>query len=119
MSNLPQKTIETIKNYLTRQQKQVEKNLKSVNEDDPATAPALAESSEPGTDSWVADNHSNAVALMESLKQVGGNVKKALEKIKNGVYGKCEKCGKEIEQKRLMVFPTAELCLSCTAKKKK
>ncbi len=116
MSNLPQKTVETIKRLLMRQQKQVERNLKTVKEDDPATAPALAESSEPGTDSWIAQNHTIIVALVDTLKRAGSNIKKALGKIKDGSYGNCENCGQRIENGRLLAMPTAELCLSCSKK---
>lgn len=116
MSNLPQKTIETIKRLLQRQQRQVEQNLKTVKEDDPATAPSLAESSEPGTDSWIAQNHTSVVALGDTLKRAGGSIKKALGKIKDGNYGKCEHCGKHIENGRLLAMPTAELCLACSKK---
>jgi len=38
---------------------------------------------------------------------------KALEKIKNGKYGKCEKCGKPIDEKRLMAMPEAKTCAKC------
>ena len=27
--------------------------------------------------------------------------------------GKCEKCGKEIEEKRLLAYPGAKLCMKC------
>jgi len=37
----------------------------------------------------------------------------ALEKIKKGGYGICEKCQKEIEEKRLKVYPEAKNCLNC------
>jgi len=37
----------------------------------------------------------------------------ALEKIKKGKYGICEKCGKEIDEKRLKISPEARLCLKC------
>jgi len=37
----------------------------------------------------------------------------ALERIKKGKYGMCEKCGKEIEEKRLKISPEARLCLKC------
>jgi len=37
----------------------------------------------------------------------------ALEKIKKGSYGICEKCGKEIPIERLRIYPEAKLCLSC------
>lgn len=37
----------------------------------------------------------------------------ALEKIKKGKYGKCEKCKKEIPLPRLKIFPEAKTCLKC------
>lgn len=37
----------------------------------------------------------------------------ALEKIKKRKYGKCEGCGKEIDKKRLKVYPEARFCLKC------
>lgn len=37
----------------------------------------------------------------------------ALENIKNDKYGKCENCGKKIDEKRLKVFPEARLCMKC------
>lgn len=37
----------------------------------------------------------------------------ALEKIKNGTYGQCENCGKNIPKERLDVFPEARTCLKC------
>lgn len=45
-------------------------------------------------------------------------VQEALEKIEKGEYGSCEKCGQEIDQKRLEVYPEAELCLKCLQKER-
>lgn len=116
MLNLPGKSIQTIKKYLLRRQKEVEKQIKEVEEDDPATQPALAESSEPGTDSWLADAHIRAIALKSQLIKAAKSVKIALFKIKKKTYGKCESCKKEIEPARLEAMPTAVLCLSCSKK---
>ncbi|WIF94571.1 TraR/DksA C4-type zinc finger protein [Caminicella sporogenes] len=41
-------------------------------------------------------------------------VEKALEKIENGTYGICEKCGKEIEFDRLDIIPDTEFCMKCS-----
>lgn len=38
---------------------------------------------------------------------------KALEMIDNGSYGICSECGKEIAEKRLLLFPNATRCLAC------
>lgn len=40
-------------------------------------------------------------------------VNSALRKIKKGNYGKCEKCKKAINLKRLMAYPEAKTCLKC------
>lgn len=37
----------------------------------------------------------------------------ALEKIKKGTYGICEKCKKPISTQRLKVFPAAKTCRKC------
>lgn len=37
----------------------------------------------------------------------------ALDKLKNGRYGICEDCGKEIIEARLQVFPYAACCAIC------
>ena len=116
MLNFPTKTLELIKKYLLRQQREVDKNLKEVEEDDPVKAPSLAESSEPGTDSYIADTHSKAVVLELKLKNAKTSIKEALLKIKKGTYGKCEKCKKQIEIGRLLAMPTAQYCLTCSKK---
>ncbi len=40
-------------------------------------------------------------------------VENALKRIENGTYGKCLKCGGDISEERLMVFPSAENCIEC------
>jgi len=43
------------------------------------------------------------------------DIDSALEKIKKGKYGICEKCGKEIDIERLKTIPEARFCLKCKA----
>lgn len=116
MLNFPKQQINAIKKLLQKQQKQVEENIKEIEEDDPAKAPALAEPSEPGTDSYIADTHTKTVVLEEQLKNAGTSIKKALSKITKGSYGKCENCGKQIEMGRLLAMPTAQYCVACSKK---
>lgn len=119
MLNFPKNTLVFIKKHLLRQQREVDKNLKKVEEDDPAKSPALAESSEPGTDAYIADTHAKTVVLGQQLKSAKTSIKVALLKIKKGTYGKCEKCGKQIEVGRLLAMPTAQYCVSCSKKASK
>lgn len=49
-------------------------------------------------------------AILKQLETQYNEVKTALEKIKNGTFGLCEKCGKPIEKDRLSVNPSAKTC---------
>lgn len=114
MLNLHQKTFSQIKKILLRQKQDIEKELKSIEADDPVKDGSLAESSEPGTDSWLADMHGRALAIRQNLVNVLSKTTKALSNLRKGSYGKCERCGKQIEKERLLAMPTATLCLSCS-----
>lgn len=109
-------TINKIKTLLLHQQKKVEEEIKLLDEDDPVNSQAPIESSEPGTDSWVADTHTRTVAIKNTLRETLSKIKHALQSLSSGKYGKCEKCGKKIEQVRLQAVPTAILCISCSKK---
>lgn len=119
MLNFPKETLKTIKQYLLRQKKEVDQNLKRVEETDPAHTPFVAESSEPGTDSYIADTHTKTVVLKDQLARMSSSIRKTLSKIGQGSFGKCEKCGQHIELGRLLAMPTAEYCLSCSRKRLK
>ena len=43
-------------------------------------------------------------------------IKEALDRIEQGTFGVCEKCGKEISQERLMARPVTTLCIECKKK---
>lgn len=116
MLSFPKQSLDFIKKYLHRQQKEIDKNLKEVEEDDPARSPALAESSEPGTDSYIADTHTKSEVIKAQLIRMNSIIKIALSKIKIGTYGKCDNCGKQIETERLLALPSAQYCLSCSQK---
>ncbi len=40
-------------------------------------------------------------------------IDEALTRIREGIYGKCEKCEKRIRKKRLRVIPYAKYCIDC------
>jgi DnaK suppressor protein len=51
-------------------------------------------------------------ALAEELVETDA----ALERIEQGSYGRCEKCGGAIGRQRLLALPAARLCIECSAK---
>lgn len=112
-------SISAIKDLLLRQQKKVEEEIASLDKDDPVNSLEIAESSEPGTDSWMADTHGRVVAIKGGLQEMLIKIKKALANLKIGKYGKCEKCGNPIEPERLAAMPTATLCIADSKKSSK
>lgn len=61
--------------------------------------------------------YENLLSLEHSLELKLKDVNQALEKIEKGEYGICERCGKQIEQDRLMAYPGGRLCISCNNNK--
>jgi DnaK suppressor protein len=53
------------------------------------------------------------ISLIEQLRAQHADVTKALRRLDDGTYGKCERCGREIPIERLEAIPTASLCVSC------
>jgi RNA polymerase-binding transcription factor DksA len=114
MLNLSQQTIQKIKRILLRQQKEVSQQLKTIKKEDPVLEQGPPEASESGTDSWQADVHGRLMTLSDDLSALLGRIKSSLLRLSKGTYGKCEKCGKEIEPARLKALPTASLCVACS-----
>lgn len=50
------------------------------------------------------------LSLEETLEQSLEMINRSLKKIKDGAYGRCEKCGQLIEPERLEIMPTATKC---------
>ncbi len=43
-------------------------------------------------------------------------IDEALKRVKDGSYGNCTNCGKEIPRRRLEALPYTELCIACQSK---
>lgn len=54
-----------------------------------------------------------AQSLAINARRILVQVDDALKRIDSGDYGKCERCGEQIEVGRLEALPYATLCLSC------
>ena len=51
--------------------------------------------------------------LQDREKQHLEAIEEALMRIETGEYGFCDECGDQIDKKRLMVMPLAQLCITC------
>lgn len=62
------------------------------------------------------EERSRLVALVGSLRNELREVERALEKLDDGGYGICERCGEPIGEDRLDAIPWATLCIDCKRK---
>lgn len=74
-----------------------------------------------GASNHIADNATDMMEQEQDLALIGNlrdklrDVEHALERLDEGAYGVCERCGKPIAAERLEVLPSATLCINCKA----
>ncbi|HMB17318.1 MAG TPA: TraR/DksA C4-type zinc finger protein [Candidatus Paceibacterota bacterium] len=110
---LSKEKIEEYKKDLLNEKKQIQEELKNLKEgldfgDD-------VDSGDEETDE--SEEFANYIDVKMSLEESLDDINKALEKIKEGTYGICEECEKEIEEKVLEASPSSRLCKNCKKSK--
>ena len=119
---MEKKLMDELKEKLELQKKSLQKELASFASEDPNLKhnwDARYPNREDGDKEDEADEvqeYDNMLSLEHSLELKLKDVKNALDKIENGGYGVCEKCGKPIDQERLLACPEAKTCLKCNQK---
>lgn len=53
------------------------------------------------------------LALEDTVRLAMARVERALEKLEQDTYGRCDRCGKDIGEDRLAAAPSATLCMEC------
>ena len=59
------------------------------------------------------------MSLVYNARDMVEQTERALERISNKTYGKCEECGNFVGKARLQVFPRATLCMVCKQKEER
>ncbi|MFH1979099.1 MAG: TraR/DksA C4-type zinc finger protein [Patescibacteria group bacterium] len=106
------------KEQLEKEKKMLEKRLSGIaqpNPDIPGDWQTKPEDlnvlvSDPNELADIFEESANKEALEVEIEDRLNKVKAALQRIKNGTFGKCKE-GCEIEEKRLRVNPAAETCI--------
>lgn len=62
------------------------------------------------------DQYSTNLATEKVLESSLRDIDNALARIKDGTYGICKYCKKEIDEKRLLARPVASACIDCKNK---
>ena len=57
----------------------------------------------------------NATAMARSIAASVADIDRALQKIGDGSYGSCDRCGNAIPAERLEAVPHSVLCVRCAA----
>lgn len=113
------KTIEQFKDKLLAEKADLEKQLAGIGRRNPSVA---GEWEATASDMDIDSADENEVAdKLEELEENSGivsqldtqlmEVNAALDRIDKGTYGNCEKCGKPIEEDRLIANPSARISI--------
>ena len=114
-TTLAPELIEAIKKELLERKENLEKQLLTFTERDPrqkdnfnADFPDFGDKEDENA-AEVAAFEGN-LSMEETLEQSLEMINRALNKIKDGEYGLCEKCQQPISEERLKIMPTATKC---------
>jgi len=115
-SNLSQAFLNNIKEKLLERKAKLKTQLNTFAEKDPrqednynSDFPEFGDKEDENA-AEVAVFESN-LSLEDTLEQSLEMINRALQKIENGAYGLCEKCGETINEERLKIMPTATKCV--------
>ncbi|HAH04833.1 TPA: hypothetical protein DCL28_04760 [Candidatus Komeilibacteria bacterium] len=115
-SNLSQAFLKNIKENLLERKAKLKAQLNTFAEKDPkqednynSDFPEFGDKEDENA-AEVAVFESN-LSLEDTLEQSLEMINRALQKIENGAYGLCEKCGETINEERLKIMPTATKCV--------
>ena len=96
-----EKTLENRLSELTRRMKEIDDSLAAPGDDD---------FEEMATE---AENDETLEALGRASQEEVRRIQMALERVRNGTYGKCVTCDAPISDERLEAIPHATRCVSC------
>jgi RNA polymerase-binding transcription factor len=80
---------------------------------DPAAAVSFGKRIGDGTTEAI--DRMTKVGTAEQLAVIRADVVRALDKIEDGTYGLCDRCGASISDERLEARPWSTLCVSCAS----
>lgn len=72
---------------------------------------------DPGDESVALTSADANISELQSNTEEIRAIDAALERIEQGVYGRCLDCGGDIPLARLEAYPTAERCVECQARR--
>src|SRR5690349_13479185 len=89
----------------------------AVMEEKPTDQGSISFGKRVGEGTSIAVDRLAQVAAHDQLQVTRGDVLRAMEKLDDGSYGRCDACGKPIPEGRLEALPWAVLCVEDAAKR--
>ncbi len=113
----PTSVLRPVNNFLKDELKKLNSRKKEAEVNDPFSDKSRAsDNAAVDTDAAEQFGHARYEAILRHLESKIIQVRKALTRVKIGKYGICERCGKFIDTKRLMMSPETTVCVSCKKK---
>lgn len=105
-----------VRNRLMTDLAQVERDIFARTSGDQAVTPSEGEdgtglTSEQNDEATALSEYDRNQAMLDNDRALLSQIKSAIHRLDSGTYGICEKCGKEIDPRRLAALPYVTLCL--------
>ncbi|HOS88091.1 MAG TPA: TraR/DksA C4-type zinc finger protein [Candidatus Pacearchaeota archaeon] len=116
-------TIEELKKQLEIKKLEIEKELDTLSEREKNEKvhdfkfPNDETNTDIEDETFEVEEFENLLPVGYVLEETLKNINLALQKIQNNLYGKCEKCHKDIPLERLRALPEARYCNECNLNK--
>lgn len=102
------------KNVIEEEQKKLLLQIEVLKEEDPFSDPGhVTDNAAVDTDVREQVGHDTVEAEIKDANKRMEELKLALELLKKGKYGVCERCNNDIPQERLELVPEARYCIDC------
>lgn len=99
-----------LKGLLESRRREIHLKLRSLREQIPADAPDVRDAEEQSVDDFVQEVD---LALMQMKSDTLKKIDRAILRLEEGSYGRCQECEAEIPAARLRALPFAALCRDC------
>ena len=110
--------VEIIKDRLLKRKEQLLKQKAELAKEDPfANSDRLTDNAASDTEAAEQYGHDRVVAVKGEIDITLVRIRRALSRLKNGKWGRCETCGKPIEARRLAIDATVTECVACSKNK--
>jgi DnaK suppressor protein len=99
-----------LKGMLESRRREIHAKLRSLREQIPADAPDVRDAEEQSVDDFVQEVD---LALMQMKSDTLKKIDRAIQRLEEGTYGRCQECDADIPAARLRALPFAALCRDC------